>query len=97
MMKKKPMTADSVGGHHWHMPETVKSTPKPHEVLVELKACGFCHTDIHAIIGDWEAKPKVPLIPGHEGVGIVVEVTHRVLSSCYVVRPFSCLFSLVPT
>eukprot|EP01039_Chlorochromonas_danica_P011431 gene11431-12780_t len=50
--------------------------PKPQhdEILVELKACGFCHTDIHAIEGDWSVKPKLPLTPGHEGVGYVKEV-----------------------
>ena len=42
------------------------------DVLVNIKACGVCHTDIHACQGDWPVKPKMPLIPGHEGVGIVI-------------------------
>lgn len=42
------------------------------EVLVKIKACGVCHTDLHASHGDWPVKPKLPLIPGHEGVGEVV-------------------------
>jgi propanol-preferring alcohol dehydrogenase len=33
----------------------------------------LCHTDIHAAHGDWPVKPPLPLIPGHEGVGKVVE------------------------
>jgi len=33
-----------------------------------------CHTDLHAVNGDWPAKPKLPFIPGHEGVGEVVAV-----------------------
>ena len=51
-------------------------TPKiePHQVLVQTKACGVCHTDLHAASGDWPVKPTLPLIPGHEGVGEVVEV-----------------------
>ncbi len=32
------------------------------------------HTDVHAIDGDWPFKPTMPLCPGHEGVGHVVEV-----------------------
>jgi alcohol dehydrogenase, propanol-preferring len=48
-------------------------TPEPGEgqVLVRIEASGLCHTDIHAAHGDWPVKPSLPLIPGHEGVGIV--------------------------
>ncbi|MFG6115919.1 alcohol dehydrogenase AdhP [Halobacillus sp. MO56] len=46
----------------------------PGEVLVQIKACGVCHTDLHAAHGDWKVKPKLPLIPGHEGVGEVIVV-----------------------
>jgi propanol-preferring alcohol dehydrogenase len=46
-------------------------TPGEGEVLVRVEASGLCHTDIHAAHGDWPVKPKLPLIPGHEGVGIV--------------------------
>ncbi|WP_347352676.1 zinc-dependent alcohol dehydrogenase [Intrasporangium sp.] len=49
-------------------------TPGPGQVLVAVENCGLCHTDIHAAQGDWPVKPKIPLIPGHEGVGRVVEV-----------------------
>jgi propanol-preferring alcohol dehydrogenase len=46
--------------------------PGPGQVLVKIMASGLCHTDIHAARGDWPVKPKMPLIPGHEGVGEVV-------------------------
>jgi len=46
-------------------------TPGPGEVLVKVVASGVCHTDLHAVEGDWPVKPKLPLIPGHEGVGPV--------------------------
>jgi propanol-preferring alcohol dehydrogenase len=49
-------------------------TPGPGQILVKIEASGLCHTDIHAARGDWPVKPKMPLIPGHEGVGRVVEV-----------------------
>lgn len=49
-------------------------SPGPGQVLVRLEACGLCHTDIHAIQGDWPVKPALPFVPGHEGVGIVERV-----------------------
>lgn len=52
-----------------HLPTPV---PGEGQVLVEIEASGLCHTDIHAARGDWPVKPDLPLIPGHEGVGIVV-------------------------
>jgi len=45
--------------------------PGPGEVLVKVKACGVCHTDLHAASGDWPVKPVPPFIPGHEAAGIV--------------------------
>lgn len=54
--------------------ETPKPVPGPGEVLVKVETAGLCHTDIHAAQGDWPIKPTLPLIPGHEGVGIVEQV-----------------------
>ncbi|MDF2563193.1 MAG: alcohol dehydrogenase AdhP, partial [Microbacterium sp.] len=48
--------------------------PGPGQVLVRLEACGLCHTDIHAMRGDWPVKPSLPFVPGHEGVGIVEQL-----------------------
>ncbi|MGJ4903565.1 alcohol dehydrogenase AdhP [Bradyrhizobium sp. HKCCYLRH2060] len=45
--------------------------PGPGEILVRVKACGVCHTDLHAASGDWPVKPVPPFIPGHEAAGIV--------------------------
>ncbi len=45
--------------------------PVPDQVLVRVMASGVCHTDLHAARGDWPVKPKLPFIPGHEGVGFV--------------------------
>ena len=44
------------------------------KVLVKLIATGVCHTDLHAMHGDWPIKPTLPFIPGHEGVGEVIEI-----------------------
>lgn len=49
-------------------------TPGPGEVLIKVMANGICHTDLHSVDGDWSIKPKLPLIPGHEGAGILVAV-----------------------
>ena len=48
------------------------AAPGPGEVLVEVKVAGVCHSDLHAISGDWPM--RVPLIPGHEGAGVVREL-----------------------
>jgi propanol-preferring alcohol dehydrogenase len=45
--------------------------PGPGQVQVKIAASGVCHTDLHAVEGDWPVKPKPPFIPGHEGVGFV--------------------------
>ena len=48
------------------------ATPAPDEVLVNVKYSGVCHTDLHALRGDWPIPTKLPLVGGHEGAGIVV-------------------------
>jgi len=46
--------------------------PGPDEVLINVKYSGVCHTDLHAMMGDWPLDTKLPLIGGHEGAGVVV-------------------------
>lgn len=60
--------------------EIERPTPGFGEVLIKMEACGVCHTDLHAAHGDWPVKPKLPVIPGHEGVGVVEEVGDGVTS-----------------
>ncbi|WP_255952628.1 zinc-dependent alcohol dehydrogenase family protein [Streptomyces odontomachi] len=45
-------------------------TPGPHEVVVEVAACGLCGTDLHILQGEFA--PSLPLVPGHEFAGAVV-------------------------
>lgn len=52
--------------------------PKAHEVLVKMLTTGVCHTDLHAAHGDWPVKPPLPIIPGHEGIGEIVELGDQV-------------------
>ena len=45
----------------------------PHDVLIETKFAGICHSDIHTVRGDWGPQ-QYPLVPGHEIAGVVTEV-----------------------
>lgn len=47
--------------------------PGPGEILVRVEACAVCRTDLHVVDGDL-TEPHLPLIPGHEIVGIVEAV-----------------------
>ncbi|MEV1249311.1 NAD(P)-dependent alcohol dehydrogenase [Nonomuraea sp. NPDC050022] len=45
----------------------------PRDVLIEIKYCGICHSDIHFVRGEWGTAPY-PVAPGHEIAGIVAAV-----------------------
>ena len=51
--------------------------PLPEQVLVRVRACGVCRTDLHVFDGELTA-PKLPLVLGHEIVGTVVRVGSEV-------------------
>jgi len=51
--------------------ELAERDPGPSEVVVKVRACGVCRTDLHVVDGDLP-RPKLPLVPGHEIVGEVV-------------------------
>jgi propanol-preferring alcohol dehydrogenase len=59
--------------------EVPAPTPGPDEIRIKVRACGVCHTDLHTVEGEL-ALPKLPLIPGHQIVGVVdqlgTNVTH---------------------
>ncbi len=61
--------------HTFREPLAIEEVPVPvpgaGQVLVRVVASGVCHTDLHAVDGDWPVKPALPLIPGHEGVGYI--------------------------
>src|SRR5271170_3810546 len=53
-----------------------RPVPGPDEVLIEVEACGVCHSDLHVADGDWPQLAKIvkkPLILGHEIAGRVVK------------------------
>jgi propanol-preferring alcohol dehydrogenase len=47
--------------------------PGPHQVLIKIHACGVCRTDLHVVDGEL-TDPKLPLIPGHEIVGTIIQM-----------------------
>lgn len=52
-------------------------TPEPEQVLIRVRACGVCRTDLHVVDGEL-THPKLPLVLGHQIVGTVVEVGEKV-------------------
>jgi propanol-preferring alcohol dehydrogenase len=66
--------------HEFKKPLVLEDVPRPvpeaNDVLIQLDACGVCHSDLHVADGDWPqfaAITKKPLILGHEIAGRVVE------------------------
>jgi propanol-preferring alcohol dehydrogenase len=46
--------------------------PGPGQVLLEVRACGVCRTDLHVVDGEL-TEPKLPLVPGHQIVGVAAD------------------------
>ncbi|MFN2098798.1 Zn-dependent alcohol dehydrogenase [Altererythrobacter sp. MF3-039] len=63
--------------------------PAPHEVLIDTKACGLCHSDLHFIDGAYPH--PLPAIPGHEAAGVVSAVGSEVRSVQVGDHVVSCL------
>lgn len=51
--------------------------PGPEELLLRVRACAVCRTDLHVVDGEL-ARPKLPLVPGHEVVATVVSTGEAV-------------------
>ena len=64
-------------GNPLHIADVLVPEPETEQVLIRVRACGVCRTDLHVV--DEELRdPKLPLIPGHQIVGEVVETGERV-------------------
>jgi propanol-preferring alcohol dehydrogenase len=50
--------------------EVPTPTPGLDEIRIKVRACGVCHTDLHTVEGELDL-PKLPVIPGHQIVGVV--------------------------
>jgi propanol-preferring alcohol dehydrogenase len=57
--------------------DVARPTPGPGQILLEVRACGVCRTDLHIVDGEL-SRPKLPLVPGHQIVGTVVGVGNEV-------------------
>ncbi len=61
--------------------EVERPRPGDNDVLIQVEACGVCHSDLHVADGDWKqfaSITKVPLILGHEIAGRVVQTGSEV-------------------
>ena len=55
--------------------------PEANQVRIKIKACGVCHSNLHMIEGDWVSfgcPSKLPIIPGHEIVGVIDQMGKEV-------------------
>ena len=69
--KMRAMVLEEPGGA-LHCRQVPIPRPGPGQLLLRVRACGVCRTDLHILDGELP-DPKLPLIPGHEIVGTVVE------------------------
>lgn len=51
--------------------------PKEHDVVIDIKFCGICHSDIHTVRSEW-GPAKYPVVPGHEIAGVVRNIGSKV-------------------
>ncbi len=64
-------------GHPLRPADLTDPKPEPDQVLIRIHACGVCRTDLHVVDGEL-TEPKLPLVPGHQIVGTVLEIGSRV-------------------
>ena len=73
MLLKQPGPAEQSPLESTDFPYPV---PKPDEIIVRVRACGVCRTDLHIVEG--EIKGRLPVVPGHQIVGVVEKVGDKV-------------------
>lgn len=52
--------------------------PNEHDVVIDIKYCGICHSDIHMVRDEWGMGSMFPMVPGHEIAGVVRAVGSKV-------------------
>ncbi len=57
--------------------EIVRREPGPNEILIDIRYCGVCHSDVHQVKDEWN-NGIFPMVPGHEITGIVTEIGDKV-------------------
>ncbi|MDD4870132.1 MAG: galactitol-1-phosphate 5-dehydrogenase [Kiritimatiellae bacterium] len=63
--------------NHFVIEDVPAPVPADDEVLVEVKACGICGSDVHGMDGS-TGRRKPPIIMGHEAAGVIAETGHAV-------------------
>src|SRR5579864_7622231 len=69
----RAMVLTTAGAGTLELAERELPIPLPGELLVKVRACGVCRTDLHVVDGELP-DPEIPLIPGHEIVGVIEQV-----------------------
>jgi propanol-preferring alcohol dehydrogenase len=54
-----------------------RPAPSPDDVVIKVRACGVCRTDLHVVDGDLK-QARIPVVPGHEIVGEIVAMGEAV-------------------
>lgn len=57
----------------YHLVDVPEPDPGPGELVIAVRACGICGTDLHILAGEFPPTPY-PIIPGHEAAGVVAKV-----------------------
>lgn len=73
MKKKMRAMMLEKAGEPLQLVEMPVPAPGAGELLLKVLACGICRTDLHVVAGEL-TEPKLPLVPGHQIVGLVVQV-----------------------
>lgn len=68
-----------VGENPLRLADVATPAPEAHQIRIAVRVCGVCHTDLHTVEGEI-ALPKLPVIPGHQVIGMVDSVGEGVLS-----------------
>lgn len=68
---------DKIENNPLKLSEIEVPEPSSDEVLIKISVCGICHTDLHIIEGELPQK-KLPLIPGHQIVGVIEKTGENV-------------------
>src|ERR1700752_944263 len=81
LLKERLMRAQvlTAAGRPLAAAELPAPRPGPQQVLIAVRACAVCRTDLHVVDGELP-DPKLPLVPGHEIVGIVAALGAGVTS-----------------
>lgn len=68
---------DNIENNPLQLSEIEIPEPSSDEVLIKISFCGICHTDLHVIEGELPPR-KIPLVPGHQIVGVVEKTGENV-------------------